>query len=144
MLTLAASLFVQTVGRNDDPVKRALSIADILVHSKYDILCIQGLSVYIVLTSEVYFSKARERLVEMLKTTYPYIISNVTHPSSNKQNGLLIASRYQIADHEFIPYTPSEQDKLYARGVLTAVVDLSDIIRGKQIHIFNTQLVVCI
>ncbi len=120
------NVFLRPKILSDAQKDRVSHIAQALVNSKGDILCLQ----------EVFHARMRKRLVDSLKGTFPYIL----HPGKctwKQCSGLMIFSKYPLTDPDFSIFDHhSGYDATAFKGVQTAVVRMGD----QRFLVANTHL----
>ncbi len=121
--------FINILGRDfSPPLERVEAMAQALIDCGADVLCLQ----------EAFNTDAQDKLVELIKKEYPYIIFNAGFSSYRLSSGLMIASKFPITNPQFWEHTHKiGTEYLAAKGTLAVTIQPSP---DQKIPVFNTHL----
>ncbi len=114
---LSWNVFLRPGFLMDGQLKRVDSIAHYLVHSDADILVLQ----------EVFHGRARRRLINSIKTKYPYYTKKGKTSFFGVPSGVLICSKYPVKQERAIYFKRAiKADKLARKGGIFVEIDLAN------------------
>ncbi len=124
---LSWNTFLRPAILSDDQMSRVDDVAAFLDSTAYEVLVLQ----------EVFHRKARKKLINTLKGTYPNYTKRGRNSILGVSSGVLIFSKYPIKNVATLSFKKSKgSDSMAKKGVVKAVLE----VEGRAIEIFGTHL----